>query len=114
MPEKRPGVDVGVFQLSCGTLGAFAHHEHDRVTVRNRSVVDVQNEGAGSRTMALTMTFNLLESAQKRWRKINPPDQARKLWQGTKFIDGLELTSSKPEINELPGKKVVQTKRKAA
>lgn len=80
-------------------------------TVRLRTY---RTKGAGSRTMALTMTFKLLESAQKRWRKINAPDQARKLWQGTKFIDGLDVTSSKPEVNELPGKKVVQTKRKAA
>jgi len=56
-----------------------------------------KTKGAGSRTMAMTMAFKLLESAEKRWRKINAPQKARKLWQGVKFTDGMDLTSSKPE-----------------
>jgi transposase-like protein len=80
-------------------------------TVRLRTK---KTKGAGSRTTAMTMTFKLLESAEKRWRKINAPQMARKLWEGAKFTDGVDLTSPKPEVDELSGKKVMQTKRKAA
>jgi transposase-like protein len=61
-------------------------------TVRLRTY---KTKGAGSRTMALTMAFKLLESAEKRWRKINAPYQAKKLAEGIKFTDGIDLTSSK-------------------
>ena len=60
-------------------------------TVRLRTK---KTKGAGSTTTAMTMAFKLLESAEKRWRKINAPHQARKLWQGVKFTDGIDLTSS--------------------
>lgn len=80
-------------------------------TVRLRTK---KTKGAGSRTTAMTMTFKLLESAQKRWRKINAPHQARKLWDGAKYIDGLDSTSSKPEGKAIPEKEAKHMRRKAA
>ena len=45
-------------------------------------------KGAGTRTRGLTMAFQLLAMAEKRWRKIRSPHLVQKMLDGTKFLDG--------------------------
>ena len=54
-------------------------------TVRLRQRV---TKGAGTRTRGLTMAFQLLAMAEKRWRKIRSPHLVQELLDGTKFLDG--------------------------
>ncbi len=58
-------------------------------TVRLRQRV---TKGAGTRTRGLTMAFQLLAMAQKRWRRIRSPQLVQKLMEGTKFLDGRSVT----------------------
>ncbi len=58
-------------------------------TVRLRQRV---TKGAGTRTRGLTMAFQLLVMAQKRWRRIRSPQLVQKLMEGTKFLDGRSVT----------------------
>jgi transposase-like protein len=45
-------------------------------------------KGAGTRTRGLTMAYQLLAMAEKRWRSIRSPHLVQKLLDGTKFLDG--------------------------
>jgi transposase-like protein len=54
-------------------------------TVRLRQRV---TKGAGTRTRGLTLAFQLLAMAQKRWRKIRSPHLVEQVLGGTKFLDG--------------------------
>ncbi len=45
-------------------------------------------KGAGSRTRGLTMAYQLLAMAEKRWRAIRSPHLVQRLLDGTKFLDG--------------------------
>ena len=58
-------------------------------TVRLRQRV---TKGAGTRTRGLTMAFQLLAMAQKRWRRIRSPQLVQKLMDGTKYLDGNAVT----------------------
>jgi transposase-like protein len=66
-------------------------------TVRLRQRV---TKGAGTRTRGLTMAFQLLAMAEKRWRRIRSPHLVQKMLDGTKFLDGRSVT----EQNEEEGK----------
>ena len=72
------------------------HWEHLRTTnpiestfatVRLRTV---KTKGCLSRATALTMTFKLAESAERRWRRLNSPMLVEKVVRGIKFVDGIE------------------------
>jgi transposase-like protein len=63
-------------------------------TVRLRTRV---TKGAGSRARALTMTFKLLDMAEKRWRKINAPTMAGLVAQGVRFVDGVQTKTDEKE-----------------
>ena len=58
-------------------------------TVRLRTRV---TKGAGTRTRGLTMAFQLLAMAEKRWRKIRSPHLVQQVRAGTKFLDGRSVT----------------------
>ena len=58
-------------------------------TVRLRQRV---TKGAGTRTRGLTMAFQLLAMAEKRWRRIRSPYRVQELLEGTKFLDGRSVT----------------------
>ena len=58
-------------------------------TVRLRQRV---TKGAGTRTRGLTMAFQLLAMAEKRWRRIRSPYRIQELLEGTKFLDGRSVT----------------------
>jgi transposase-like protein len=45
-------------------------------------------KGAGTRTRGLTMAYQLLAMAKKRWRAIRSPHLVQQLLDGTKFLDG--------------------------
>ena len=49
-------------------------------------------KGAGTRTRGLTMAFQLLAMAQKRWGKIRSPHLVQQVRDGTKFLDGRSVT----------------------
>lgn len=55
-------------------------------TVRNRTY---KAKGAFSQTTICTMVFKLLQSAQKRWRKIRGVDKITLLLEGRTFKDGI-------------------------
>jgi len=59
-------------------------------TVRLRTRV---TKGAGSRTKAITMAFKLLDMAEKRWRRINGPEQLPLVAHGVKYRDGIQIES---------------------
>lgn len=55
-----------------------------------------KTKGAGSRGAGLAMAYKLLEVRQGRWRRINAPEQAYRVWQGVKFQDGIEVKPLDP------------------
>ncbi len=59
-------------------------------TVRLRQRV---TKGPGSRTKAITMTFKLLEMAEKRWRRINGHELLPLVAHAVKYRDGVQLES---------------------
>jgi len=72
------------------------HWEHIRstnpiestfATVRLRTD---KTKGCLSRVTALTMTFKLVCSAEKRWRRLNSPKLVEKVIRGVRFADGVE------------------------
>ena len=57
-------------------------------TVRLRQRV---TKGPGSRNKGLTMTFKLLEMAQKRWRRLNGAELLPLVREGAMFVDGTRV-----------------------
>jgi putative transposase len=49
--------------------------------------------GAGSATTAATMAFKLLCECEKRWRKINAPEELEKLYAGVVYKDGVMVAT---------------------
>ena len=60
-------------------------------TVRLRQRV---TEGAGSRTKALLMASKLLDTAQKRWRRVTAPHLVAPVREGVPFTDGTPVTKA--------------------
>ncbi len=60
-------------------------------TVRLRTKV---TKGAGSRKAGLQMAFKLIETAQRRWRRVNSPELVALLRAGVKFENGKMIESS--------------------
>ncbi len=54
-------------------------------------------KGAGTRTRGLTMAFQLLTMAEKRWKRIRSPHLVQKVLNGTKFLDGRSVTGETEE-----------------
>lgn len=48
-----------------------------------------KTKGSATRRTSLTMMFKLAQSAEKRWRCLNGPEQIPLLIQGKKFVDGV-------------------------
>jgi len=48
-------------------------------------------KGAGSRTAGLTMAFKLLQTAERRWRRLNAPHLVAQVRAGVRFRDGLRV-----------------------
>ena len=63
-------------------------------TVRLRQRV---TKGAGSRTKGLLMAFKLLETAQRRWRRLNGAHLLPLVRAGVRFVDGLPQARGEPE-----------------
>jgi len=63
-------------------------------TVRLRTNV---TKGAGSKTAAETMTFKLLEDAQKRWRKIRGYEEIKNLLKGVAYKDGVMVATAQSQ-----------------
>src|ERR1700730_3984875 len=59
-------------------------------TVRLRTS---KTKGAGSRAACLAMAFKLVESAQKRWRKLNGSVLLPDVIAGTIFKDGMKFAA---------------------
>ena len=57
-------------------------------TVRLRTS---KTKGCLSRKTALTMVFKLCQSAAKKWRRLDGPDQIAEVIDGVKFKDGVKL-----------------------
>ena len=57
-------------------------------TVRLRTK---KTKGCGSRMATLTMVFKLVESAQKRWRKLRGYKRLSEIWSGVQFENGIEV-----------------------
>jgi transposase-like protein len=64
-------------------------------TVRHRTR---QTKGCGSRLATLTMVFKLVESAQKRWRRLRGYQRLAKVIAGTQFKDGEEVNDLKQAV----------------
>ena len=56
-------------------------------TVRNRTR---KTRGCLNRKTALAMVFQLMMSAQKKWRKISGPNRLHEVMQGVEFKDGIK------------------------
>ena len=48
-----------------------------------------RTKGNGTRKTSLAMMFKLAQAAQKRWRRLNGPEQLVLLLQGREFVDGV-------------------------
>jgi len=64
-------------------------------TVRHRTR---QTKGCGSRLATLTMVFKLVESAQKRWRRLRGYQRLTKVITGIQFKDGEEVNGLKQAV----------------
>lgn len=53
-----------------------------------------KTKGAGSRKAGLAMAYKLIETAQKRWRKVNKPHLVRLVREGVQFKDGKIVPST--------------------
>ncbi len=53
-----------------------------------------KTRGHGSRNAALGMAFKLIESAEKRWRRLNAPHLVELVYAGIRFEDGIERKST--------------------
>jgi transposase-like protein len=53
-----------------------------------------KTRGHGSRNAALGMAFKLIESAEKRWRRLNAPHLVELIHAGVRFEDGVERKST--------------------
>ena len=62
------------------------HWKHIRTTVRLRTV---KTKGCLNRKTALAMTFKLILSATRKWRKPNGSDQSADIIDGVPFKDGI-------------------------
>jgi transposase-like protein len=60
-------------------------------TVRLRTC---KTKGCGTRAACETMVFKLMESAAKRWRRLNGCDLLEEVIQGVKFVDGVKSTEN--------------------
>jgi transposase-like protein len=60
-------------------------------TVRLRTS---KTKGSGSRSACLTRVFKLMESAAKRWRRLNGSPLLAKVIAGVRFVDGVEQTNA--------------------
>ena len=59
-------------------------------TVRHRTL---RTKGALSQKTAKLMVFTLIQAASKKWLRLKGKNQLPKLIEGTKFIDGVEVTN---------------------
>ena len=64
-------------------------------TVRHRTI---RSKGCLSNKTALAMVFKLVEGAQKTWRRLDGHAQLRKIIQGVKFTDGLEVIAQPRDL----------------
>lgn len=48
-----------------------------------------RTKGNGTRKTSLAMMFKLAQAAQKKWRRLNGPEQLNRLLGGKKFVDGV-------------------------
>lgn len=64
--------------------------ESSFATVKLRTTV---TKGAGSKATAATMAFKLLSECQKRWRKINAPEEIKNIFAGVVYRDGVMVTT---------------------
>lgn len=69
--------------------------ESSFATVKARTKI---TKGAGSREAALSMAFKLLESAEKRWRKINGAHLVPRVMEGVIFKDGTEQPREQTKV----------------
>jgi putative transposase len=67
-------------------------------TVRHRTIC---SKGRLSNKTALAMVFNLVEAAQRAWRRLDGRNQLPKVILDVKFADGLEVTT-KPTTTRQP------------
>ncbi len=56
-----------------------------------------KTKGAGSRQAGLAMAFKLVETAQRRWRKVNAPHLVRLVREGVRFADG-EIMPTRAQV----------------
>lgn len=64
--------------------------ESSFATVKLRTSV---TKGAGSKTTAEVMAFKLLSECEKRWRKVNKPEEIKNLLAGLAYKDGIVVRS---------------------
>jgi transposase-like protein len=62
--------------------------ESSFATVKLRTKV---TKGAGSKTTAEVMTFKLLKECEKKWRKINQPEEIKNILAGLAYKDGVVI-----------------------
>jgi hypothetical protein len=48
-----------------------------------------KTKGAGTRAACLTMTFKLVQSAQRRWNRLKGSTLLREVIDGIQFVDGI-------------------------
>jgi putative transposase len=56
---------------------------------------------AGSRTAGLAMGYELVSSAEQRWRSVNEPHLVRLIREGVRFKDGRIIPSADPLLPPL-------------
>ncbi|SOE08287.1 Transposase (or an inactivated derivative) [Streptomyces sp. 1222.2] len=80
---------AGVLRLPGRALDPPADHEPHRVNVLHGQAADQGHRGAGSPAAALAMVFQLVESAQTRWRAITGAHLVPLVRTGARFENGI-------------------------
>lgn len=92
---RRP---ARLLRLPGRALGAPAHHQPDRVHVRDRAPPHhAVPKNCVSRSTFLGLAFKLAEEAAKSWRRIRAPEKVAELLAGTRYEDGIPVTDDPPE-----------------
>ena len=87
MALSEGNIDRGLRRSSGGVDGAGRAWSGGE---QHRAAQDSENKGCLNRKTALAMTFKLILSAKRKWRKLNGSDQLADIIDGVPFKDRIK------------------------
>jgi hypothetical protein len=88
--HRASHVDDRVLDATSQLMGTIRRsQDNDRVDLRHGSPPNKVTKGPGSRAAGLAMAFELIESAERRWRTANGPHLVALVRAGAAFRKGV-------------------------